>query len=200
MKKYFVLVILFLASCSPIIKAIYGVKNPDFESINNQNQFLKKHSIYEDYFIFSNAENYLNFLKNKQLTVPDATFFNADGFMVDYKDDAKTCNANVDEFISKLKHFNELPYNKSINIKDITKLLYSPNNKKIETNEIVVILTWAIFVGRTNKTKTFEWVKLLENAKKDGIKINYYLINCDLQEFWNLNDDQKSKLKKVFSI
>ena len=37
MKKYFVLVILFLASCSPIIKAIYGVKNPDFESINNQN-------------------------------------------------------------------------------------------------------------------------------------------------------------------
>jgi hypothetical protein len=54
-----------------------------------------------------------------------------------------------------------------------------------------VFITWAVFAGKLNDEKAFEWVKLLNDAKKKGINVNYYLLNCDFQKSWNLSKEEK---------
>ena len=70
----------------------------------------------------------------------------------------------------------------------------------IVLNEITVLITWATYLGKVNKQKAFEWIKLLEQAKDQGIKINYYLINYDLQESWNLNSNEKKEILNTFKM
>ena len=60
--------------------------------------------------------------------------------------------------------------------------------------DITVFITWAKYVGSLNKEKAFDWVKLVNQANQKGLNVKYYLLNCDFQKNWNLNEKQKSDL------
>jgi hypothetical protein len=42
--------------------------------------------------------------------------------------------------------------------------------------------------------KAFLWIDLLEKAKSEGVKVNYYLLNCDYQKSWDIPEESKEKL------
>lgn len=191
----FVLIVSLFISCSSVAKIIYGVKKPNFQTGENQLKFLKKYGISDtEYYYFKDIKSYISASREKYLSIPDAFFFNSNGEYVTYKKKTTDCNAKVDDFINDLKSFNSSSSNKSLKIDSFLSLLTSNSKINIEKSEITVFLTWAIFAGKTNKEKTFDWIKLINKAKENDISISYYLVNCDLQENWNLTIEQKKRL------
>jgi hypothetical protein len=203
MKKlsFFLLFVFLLTSCKTVTKIYLGVKNPSFKTHNQLNDFLIKKDLKQSsiYYIKS-WKNYENLLKTKFSSFPEAYFFNKEGDFVNYKKDSKECNAKVGEFIKSLANFSNFKIDKSKNLKKFEENISNSKNEKFKNSDINVIITWATFVGKVNKNKAFEWIKLLEQAKDKGIKVNYYLVNYDLQDSWELNNDEKKEILDAFKI
>ncbi len=201
MKKIqFLLLFILLINCKTLTKISYGVKNPNFKKNNDLYSFLNKNNVdSKSIYFFKDYDNMIKAYQLRYSTIPDAYFFNNNGNFIPYKSNAEQCNAKVDDFISDLKNIN-INKSENKNIKDFIPLLKNDKNEVIVLNEITVLITWATYLGKVNKQKAFEWIKLLEQAKDQGIKINYYLINYDLQESWNLNSNEKKEILNTFKM
>lgn len=201
MKKIqFLLLFTLLVNCKSITKMSYGVKNPTLKTNYKLYNFLKKNNIdSKSIYFFKNFDNMIKAYQLKYSTIPDAYFFNQNGNFIPYKSNAEQCNAKVDDFITDLKNIN-INKSENKNINDFIPLLSNDKNEVIVLNEITVIITWATYLGKMNKQKAFEWIKLLEQAKDKGIKVNYYLVNYDLQECWKLNSDEKKEILDTFKM
>lgn len=194
------LLFILLINCKTLTKISYGVKNPNFKKNNDLYSFLKKDNVdSKSIYFFKDYDNMIKAYQLRYSTIPDAYFFNNNGNFIPYKSNAEQCNAKVDDFISDLKNIN-INKSENKNIKDFIPLLKNDKNEVIVLNEITVLITWATYLGKVNKQKAFEWIKLLEQAKDQGIKINYYLINYDLQESWNLNSNEKKEILNTFKM
>ena len=88
----------------------------------------------------------------------------------------------------------------SIHLDEIVSLTTIDSSALSKQSEITVILTWAVFAGKVNDEKTFKWIELLKQAQKDNVDLTYYLVNCDLQDSWNLNEKQKNVIAKKLKI
>lgn len=201
MKKIKLLLLFtLLVNCKTLTKICYGVKNPNFKKNVELYNFLKKNNInLKSIYFFKDFDNMIKGYELKYSTIPDAYFFNQNGNLIPYKSNTEQCNAKVDDFITDLKNIkNNKSENKNIN--DFIPLLSNDKNEVIVLNEITVLITWASYLGKVNKQKAFEWIKLLEQAKDKGIKVNYYLVNYDLQECWELKSDEKKEILESFKM
>lgn len=201
MKKIKLLLLFtLLVNCKTLTKISYSVKNPNFKKNVELYNFLKKNNVnLKSIYFFKDFDNMIKGYELKYSTIPDAYFFNQNGDFIPYKSNTEQCNAKVDDFITDLKNINN---NKSENknINDFIPLLSNDKNEVIVLNEITVLITWATYLGKVNKQKAFEWIKLLEQAKEKGIKVNYYLVNYDLQECWELKSDEKIEILESFKM
>ena len=189
--------LLSLISCKPAIKLIKGIKNPKLETYATTKRYLTKNQIDTSRVVYyKNLKAYVYAVKKKYLKVPNAMFFDKKGNFVDYRKTPSDCNAKVESFIQVLSAFNEAKKDATKTLFELKKLLASSNKKVLneEPADVTVFITWAQYVGALNKEKAFDWVKLLEEAKKKGISVNYYLLNSDFQENWNMTKEQKEDL------
>ena len=188
-----VVVALSMASCKPIVKTIYGVKKPALETDASIKAYLKQHEIDSSRVItFPSLLSFAAASQQQYLSIPDAMFFNKDGFLVPYKPTAQSCNADVSKFIDDLRNFKSKPVDSRVTLPIFQGML---QQKQEQTPaEITVYITWSKFSGRLNKTKAFEWVKALEKARREGLQVSYYLLNCDFQKRWNLSEEQIKRL------
>lgn len=198
MKKIlvFITVIFLLQSCESVMKTIKGVKKPKIETyLTTQKYLLKNHIDTTRLVYFKNLNSFGYASKKKLLDVPNVLFFDKSGFFVDYKKSPTDCNAKVGGFIHDLETFQFMKSDSTKTISDIKKLIVSPNkNLKFENSDITVFITWTKWSGALNREKTFDWVRLLDEAKRKGVSVNYYLLNCDFQENWNLTKEEKEAL------
>jgi len=197
MKKALILFLTFiLFSCNAVLKASYGIKKPKIENFASINAYLEKQKINSsNILVFKDLKSFTKASKMNILTIPDALFFDENGNSVSYKKSASDCNAKISSFIEDLYNFSENKEVDSKNVNEFLSLIKSTSNLEIhQEKHINVYITWATYVGKLNKEKAFEWIKLLEEAKVKGININYYLLNCDFQEEWQITDEQKTLL------
>lgn len=189
-----VMVILF-SGCKASLKREYGIKEPKLENKTTINEFLISKKIdNSNIYIFKNLMAYAQASNKKILNIPDAIFFNKYGHFVSYKKTAKDCNAKIDDFLTDLEGFSKLPSDPTQKMDELLTLVTNGMNSNPVKNEITVFITWAVFAGKLNDEKAFNWLKLLEEAKSKGIKVSYYLLNCDIQESWNLSEEELKSL------
>ncbi|MFC4739391.1 hypothetical protein ACFO3U_05240 [Flavobacterium ponti] len=202
MKRFIIytLFIVFLINCQSLAKLKYGIKNPYFATESDLNSFLLKYKIQQNSFFFKDWESYKQAITSKYSSIPDAYFFNKNGEFVTYKKTASDCNAKVDEFIAELNNFSSIEGDKTKNISEIIPLLTNTKNEKIDLNEVTVLISWASFIGKVNEDKAFEWIRILDEAKNNNVKVNYYLINYDLQKSWDLNEEDENEIKESFKM
>ncbi|HLA56460.1 MAG TPA: hypothetical protein VK623_10190 [Flavobacterium sp.] len=185
-----VIILICLTGCKSILKTAYGIKKPKLEDdISIRKYLLKNHIDTSNVYVFKNLKAFTTASQMKILSVPDALFFNKIGFMVPYKESTVSCNANVDKFISDLAVFSALQYDETKKESDLLDLIVG--NTQVENADVNVFITWTVYAGKLNKDKAFEWIKLLQSAKVKGIKVNYFLLNCDYQKNWNLTGQQQ---------
>ena len=95
-----------------------------------------------------------------------------------------------------LNSFSSKQTTDNFKIDDVLNLL-NPISKgdKINDADINVFILWTVYIGKLNDENTYEWIKLLNKAKAEGLKINFYLLNCDTQKDWDL-EISKVEIKK----
>lgn len=184
-----------LTSCKSSLKKKYEIKDPKIETELSIKSFLNSKKIdTSNVYIFKSLMTYSIASQKKLLSVPDAIFYNKEGNFVNYKKSASDCNGKIDSFLSDLKSFSEIESDETNKIDNFIKFLKDGDKIKKNLKEVNVFITWAIFTGKLNEEKAFEWIRLINDAKKQGVSINYFLVNCDFQEVWKLTDEQIKSL------
>ncbi|MFP9115786.1 hypothetical protein ACLI1A_17730 [Flavobacterium sp. RHBU_3] len=202
MMKKFVLLLSVLCAfgCKPLLVKLYGIKNPSFVT----EEKIKKYLLKKD--IDTTGLLYTKDLKAWQdvlsIGMPNAYFFNAKGEYVNYKKTASDCNAKVGSFIEDLKSLNTEPSDKEFTLEKMFGKLSSYNGKPTEVTgyDGYVLITWATYVGKLNRDKSFDWVELIKTAQSKGVNVKMCLINGDLQEKWGMSEEEKSQLDFDFDF
>jgi CRISPR/Cas system-associated endonuclease/helicase Cas3 len=94
--------------------------------------------------------------------------------------------------INDIKKIDNLSFDKKNTIDQLLSDLSSFYNNKVEENTIYVVINWAKFVDDFNK-QSFEWYNELKNSSNE-IKVKCIFLNLDVQENWNINEEQKKAL------
>ena len=186
---FIVLIIFSGLSCTPIMKQIYGIKNPkptsDSVIIDKSEKFFsQKYILYRPV----NGIMFRKLTKDFGIGFPDILFFNAQNMQVNISADTlKKCTAKADYFIRQL---NELNYLKPLKVsKDdlnlCIKSLNNTGNDLSNTNpECSLYIFWSDFIGKKlNRQGPLTWINLynqLPIATKK--KIDLKIINMDLLE------------------
>ena len=179
MQNSYLLIILVIltTSCKSSLRRSYEINDPKIENYISINNFLNTKNVdTSNVYVFKNIISYATASNKKLLNIPDAVFFNKDGYQVSYKKSAKDCNAKIDGFLSDLNNFSNLTFDTNKKMEDVVKLISNNKKTKPVATDINVFITWAIFAGKLNDEKSFNWVKLLEQAKANGIKINGIMV------------------------
>ena len=166
----------------------------DFK-IENQNSITKylddKKVEYtlDDIAILRDIKVFGDYEKTERLVVPEAYFFNKDGFLLKNNNKGVGCGASIKNLSKILKSKYDVNETISTRLKDY-KILGN-NDVLTEQYDIYILINWAIFLDSNNET-SFNWYKSLKSNK--DLKIKVILINLDVQESWNLTEGQKKFL------
>ena len=205
MKKY--LTSLFLttllvasSSCSRIALRMYGGHPPRIENAETIQSALEKYNLSDsNNFIICDSSSYFKILK-EITSLPEIMFFNGQGEKMEIRKYG-TCNAGVNVLIDSIQDYTVSDTSIHSPFYQIDSLLYhlrtlegEPINKStLKDADYIVVLFWAKFIGKLNRTKVKQWELALQ-AKKE-LKIEVLKVNCDVQEMWGLNEKKKKKKK-----
>jgi len=139
----------------------------------------------KDISVFSNYND------SQKLTVPEAYFFNKDGYRVKGFD-GTSCGSEI----TGLKKINKKSFIKDDKINDWVKnFTFFQNIDEDLLNsgyDFFVIINWATYLPKENQT-SFNWYNALKQEK--GYKIKIYLCNLDIQKDWELSQEQRDFLR-----
>ena len=191
-KLLLIIIILSFVSCKSILLKTYEIKDPKLEDFTSIKTFLNIKKIdTSNVYVFKNLSCFERASKQKLLSIPNAFFFNKANNLVNYKKNSTDCNAKIDDFLSDLSSFSQLPFDESRKMTDLLDLIENLNKSlPLDNSDINVFITWTIYAGKLNDEKAFAWVNLIEKGKRKGLKVNYYLLNCDFQKSWNLSEKE----------
>lgn len=196
MKKLLFLSFIFiLASCTITKKVSFDLKK---ETDSSMLAFLDKNNVEykkEELATLNSAYAYGLFSNNGYLQVPEAHFFNRDGYRVN--DNFK--GAGCGQVIKNADKINTAPVSdkkEQLNaFAENFDFMAIPNETQVKYDAYVVI-SWGIFadkdVHEANET-AFKWYKSLKKDFPD-MKIKVILLNIDLQEKWHLTKEQEEVL------
>ncbi len=193
MRNLLLLVVFILgSSCQAVLKTAYGVRRPTLKQKSDIRAFVHDNGCDSSKLVyFKSFESFTLASKKNLLKFPEAYFFDPEGNFVSYNKTAKECNAGVDLFLHDLRSFDQYAVDTTRTEAEFRDLL------RVEMNDsrgITVYITFATYIGKLNDDRTFEWVRLMEKARRDGVDINYYLVNCDFLKEWNIPEKMQRDL------
>ena len=206
MKKYFTSIFLttlliVFSSCTRIMLKMQGGHLPRIENAETIQSAIEKHNLSDsNNFIICDSSSYFKILK-EITSLPEIMFFNGLGEKMEIRKQG-TCPAGVEVLIDSIQDYT-IPHTSDHSpFHQIDSLLYHlrtlegepVNNSTIKEADYIVVIFWAIFIGKLNKTKAKQWELALQ-AKKN-LKIEVLKVNCDVQEMWGLDEKKKKKEKK----
>jgi len=193
MKKIisYAFVFLALSSCAVRFKRIV-----DFEmKIENQNSletYLNEFGIETEHlYTLKDIFAFKEFHFTGKLNFTDVLFFNSDGYLVKNRFNKGECS----QVINEIEQINSAEFEKNTKVDYWLKYIKPIKQSSIETEgekEYTVIINWAKFIGKYNK-QSFEWYNELKNSPSYS-KINVIFLNLDIQEDWELSQEDKDAL------
>jgi hypothetical protein len=184
MRQFFVFTaILVLASCQPIMKAIYGIKKPDIENQESITKKALKFGLDTTNIVSVTSKDFPYVLKST--SIPNAAIYDSNGKYIEYRQTDTSCNAGLFDFIPKLSLsgiYNK-PDSSSLaeewtKFRDLKgKEMTLPNNA-----DFYLLIYWNVWTGKLNKDHVKIWEDLARENKNCKIKV--IKVNLDIQEYW----------------
>ena len=184
-KLFYALLLISLSNCA---SRSTEPKNEDKDSILN---YLKSKGISNaNVMVVKDYAEYKRLSKNDVLIIPEITFFDGNGGLIEYKNIQKECSQDAYFFIKDYYKGKQLKYNKIQKIDMfVSSYVNLSNDSKIDFSDkskIYVFINWAIFTNKLNKD-SFNLLSLNNND------FTYILIDLDVQKKWNVSNNHNSK-------
>lgn len=198
MKKTLVLLttIILLTGCTPILKTVYGIKNPKLTTTEKTQNHLTKKGIQGKPVYFKSAKDLVTIMKN-DVSIPDAVFFNSKGQQVEFRATAKECVNDVTVFLGNINMIDTLPVKKGTTLNQLVQNIADSNGKPVTIDknaDAIVFINWSTYMGKLNTT-VFEWTDIIQKIpNSSNVKVDYYLLSFDLLDHWEdkqLLEDKK---------
>ena len=192
-------VVLLLSGCVRALFLYNGVHNPTFETHKSLSRFLLKQDIDTvGMLCFRDSSSFFEFTKQK-IGAPNVQFFNNCGKFVDYRSSDTDCNAKVSAFLERLDSINTMPADTSKSIESsLAGTVWSADHTDFKLDQApydaYMVVYWAKYLGRANKSHIVEWQKLAADAKNKGMKIKILSVSTDFQLSWGMNKNDLPKL------
>jgi hypothetical protein len=175
--------ILVLASCQPIMKAIYGIKKPDIENQESITKKALKFGLDTTNIVSVTSKDFPYVLKST--SIPNAAIYDSNGKYIEYRQTDTSCNAGLFDFIPKLNLSGT--YNKpdsSSLAEEWTKFRdLKGNTMSLPKNiDFYLLIYWNVWTGKLNKDHVKIWEDLARENKNCKIKV--IKVNLDIQEYW----------------
>lgn len=196
--KYFVycLVLVLFTACNPVVRLLYGVKNPEVETKTTIEKFCKEMQFPNVPVFVAHADN---FFVKKQLSDGEVYVFDRKGNFIPYKDPAKpNCSGPADLFLSYLDTATVYHVEPNFPLDSIEKLLTDFECKKVEiqkdeTTDFYVFITFAKYLGKKyQKQKASVWIDTLQ--QNTNVRSRLFLIDMDPIACWT--EEQKAVFGK----
>ena len=162
-------------------------KESMLQFLNDKNvEYLK-----EDIATLHDLNVFIDYYSKEMLSIPEAYFFNKEGFRVSKKYKGTSCG----KVIKKADKINKTDFDSNDNVVDWLKYYSFPfgNEDSGEEYDAYVIITWAIFAESNESNDTaFNWYKSLKDNKELNIKV--ILLNLDIQDTWQISDENAKVL------
>ncbi len=166
MKKLLLLAcIVTLTSCSITFSKKF---NPDFQpqTDNSLTHFLDSNKVVYDKADIATLKDTVaikKFAKKNDLTIPDAFFFNKDGYLVENNFKGKSCG----HAINNANKINAAPSDKTEHINDWVNDFNFKENIDTTNNDYdaTIIITWGIYAHKSASSvnrEAFDWYKSLK--------------------------------------
>lgn len=189
------MLVLFTA-CNPVVKLLYGVKNPKVESKTTIEKFCKEMQFPNVQVFVSHADN---FFVKKQLSDGEVYVFDRNGNFIPYKDPAKpNCSGPADLFLSYLDTATIYHFEPNFPMDSIERLLTDFDCRQVEiqkdnTTDFYVFITFAKYLGKKyQRHKASVWIDTLQQNTR--IHSRLFLIDMDPAECWT--EEQKAVFSK----
>ncbi len=175
--------ILVLASCQPIMKAIYGIKKPDIENRESITKKALKFGLDTTNIVSVTSKDFPYVLKST--SIPNAAIYDSNGKYIEYRQTDTSCNAGLFDFIPKLNVSGT--YNKPDSsglAEEWTKFRDLKGNEMNLPNnaDFYLLIYWNVWTGKLNKDHVKIWEDLARDNKNCKIKV--IKVNLDIQEYW----------------
>lgn len=192
--------VFFLLSCNPIMKKMYGIKDPELESEKSIKKSALKNDMDTSNIVTVYSRVYPKMLKGR--SIPDASIYDSRGNYIEYRQSDTSCNAGLFEFIPNLnvdtKYNQPDSSNLSVELFKFRDLKGNPI-KEVEKADFYVLIYWAVWTGKLNKNHVKVWEDLAKNNKNCRVKV--IKVNLDFQEHWDIADQEiivgSAKKKKM---
>jgi hypothetical protein len=182
-KLYLALSLFCLASCQPIMKAIYGIKKPDIENQESITKKALKFGLDTTNIVSVTSKDFPYVLKST--SIPNAAIYDSKGKYIEYRQTDTSCNAGLFDFIPKLNVSGT--YNKPDSTslaEEWTKFRNLKGNEMSLPNnaDFYLLIYWNVWTGKLNKDHVKIWEDLARENKNCKIKV--IKVNLDIQEYW----------------
>jgi hypothetical protein len=184
-----------LSSCNPIIKKLYGIKQPDIENRESITKKANKFGLDTTNIVSVSSADFPFIMK--RVSVPNASIYDAQGKYVEYRLTDTSCNKGLFEFIPNLNL--TTAYNKpdSLSLQQQWLKYRDLNGNKLaqtEPADFYVLIYWNVWTGKLNRDHVKIWEDLARANKNCNVKV--IKVNLDIQDHWE--QTEKEKWRKAF--
>jgi len=181
---YIVLLVL-LPSCQPVLKAVWGVNKPKYETKASLKAYLKSAGFSPRHSYILDSLDWNKIFYNKDRTFPDLLLFDTAGNRISEKGLCIPYSQNFVDTLISVHNRNFIKTNSQPTFGDFEKMFrnYSCQKVALHNNErYKAILIWAVFIG--NRKGLRQLKKVVYYVKHSKYPIELYFLNLDLQSCW----------------
>lgn len=194
---FIALTALHISSCKPVMKKLYGIKNPEVENEKSIVRKALKFGLDTAGIVTADHEHFL-FVLDKY-GIPDGSIYDSNGRYIEYRSTDTSCNAGLFDFIPALTRNGK--YNQPDHISLSEEMAQYRDLRgellpALPKADYYLLLYWTVWTGKLNKDHVKIWE---EQAKANqNCHIHVVKVNLDFQEYWSEADREKiiGKLKK----
>jgi hypothetical protein len=170
---------------------LYGVNKPKVENHESLSHFLEQINIDPSNLYCCNDSITYNKLIEIFSSAPDAEIFDANGFLIPYKDGKNiTCNAGLESFINKIIKTKQLATSFDGIEKRLSCIVNSKNKEAVSfeslpKSDYYILFYFMKWMGnRMNREHLTSWCQQVDTLNSENKRITYLIISLDFIDPW----------------
>ncbi len=192
----FFLLVCLIGSCQTVLRSVWGVKKPKYETETSLKNYLTEADLSFMYSYTLDSLDWSKVFYNKERTFPDLLLFDSLGNQIPQKGMCIPYSQNFVDTLIAIHQRNFVKTNELRKFQDFKKMFRdSLGNKVMVKNSggYKAIIIWAVFIGKRKGLRQLK--KIIFYVNHSQYHIVPYFLNVDLQSYWK-EEEKVNLLKK----
>ena len=182
--------VFLLGSCQPILRTVWGAKEPRYETAANLKTYLNAAGLSPAYSYTLDSLDWYNVFRAKDRTFPDLLLFDTSGNRISAKGMCLPHSQNFVDTLIAVHQQNFIKTNKQPTFQNFEEMFRDYLGRKVvvpDNNKYKAVIIWAVFIGKGKGLRQLK--KIVYYVKHSKFPIEMYFLNVDLQTYWKKKDD-----------